>query len=106
MTNINLDYHTPITELNDKDLTRNLVDFTKTLSGVVAERFPTYANKIKVYPLHLKVYRGALDYVGSSHEVFLKTCNRAQSLHLEYLKRGFKYHQSWNLINKISKAPW
>lgn len=103
---VKLDYYTPVSELSDHDLTISLVDFTKTLSGVVAAKFPKYGDKIRVYRLGIKSYTGALRHVSSSKNIFIQSCNRAQDLHDEYLRRGFKYHQSWSLIKRISKAPW
>lgn len=104
MNNVSLDFTSDISTLSDRDLGIKLVDFSKTLAGVVAKRSPKYANKIRVYPCYIREYQVALELVANSKHLFDGACVRCQQLDDEYCRRGLTYHKQWGMVKKLSKG--
>lgn len=73
------------------------------LSSVVRQFAPDYAERIGVYKLSHAKHPCTL-WAMSSKANFLELCERTQALHDEYLRRGYNWHKSYNLISRLRKA--
>lgn len=76
---------------------------TQLLSSVVRQLAPDHADRIGVYKLSHAKHPCTL-WAMSSKANFLELCDRTQALHDEYLRRGYSWHKSYNLIARLRKA--